>query len=71
MSADVDFALLSPGRSSSGDEADRYVDGLSWFLACAREGCFGVVPFPFDLNEDCRGRDSDAVAAMPNVEMSE
>ncbi len=71
MSAEVDLALLSPGLSSNGDDADRYEDGLSWFLAWAREGCFGVVPFPFDLKEDCRGRDSEAVAAMPDIEKSE
>jgi hypothetical protein len=33
-------------------------------------GCFGVLPFPFDLNVDGVGLDSDAVAAMLFVAMS-
>jgi hypothetical protein len=64
LRAGVDFAELRPILPSKGDEADRY-DGLA-FLA-GIEGCFGVVPFPFDLNEEGCGRESAAIAAIPFV----
>jgi hypothetical protein len=64
LSAGDDFAELRPVLSSRGEEADRYelfpvLPGIG--------GCFGVVPFPFDLNEDGCGRDSEAIVAIPFV----
>jgi hypothetical protein len=63
------LALLRFARSSRGDEAERY-DGFNAVRAAGSGGCFGVVPFPFDLDVDGDGLDSEAVAAMPFVVMS-
>ena len=61
--------MLRFARSSRGDEAERY-DGLDVVRVVGNGGCFGVLPFPFDLNVDDVSLDSDAVAAMPFVAMS-
>ena len=47
-----------------GAEAERY-EGFKLFRAVGSEGCFGVVPFPFDRKDDGGGRVSEAAAAMP------
>jgi len=61
--------LLRFARSSRGDEAERY-DGFDEVRGVGNGGCFGVLPFPFDLNADAVGLDSEAVAAMPFAAMS-
>jgi hypothetical protein len=64
LSAGDDFAFPSVLRSLMGAEAERY-EGLRLFRATGNVGCLGVVPLPFDLDEDGAGRDSDNVAAIP------
>ena len=63
--AGADFAELRAILSSRGEDAERY----EFFTARAGiEGCFAVVPFPFDLSEEGVGLES--VAAMPFVVVS-
>jgi hypothetical protein len=69
FNAAVDFAVLSAILSSIGTETDRF-GGLKAFREAVKEGCFGVVPLPFDRSDEGGSRDTVVVGAaviMPFV----
>jgi hypothetical protein len=62
LTAAFGLAELRAIRLSTGDEAERYD---VFRFRPGTEGCLGVVPFPFDLNEDGGSRDSGAIVDIP------
>lgn len=68
----MDFEFPSVMRSSRGEEADRYeaFGLLRVTLTVGSEGCLGVEPFPFDLNDEGPSLESKVADGMVFVVMS-
>lgn len=66
-----DLGGSNPKWSPMGADADRYEGVVLKLLRAADNGgCLAVVPLPFNLNDEGKGRDSEVVAVMPLEAMS-